>query len=75
MISNSVVIMTMLDILAKNQPDKHKSRLQCLNSDRTPKKPQDTHRLLCCLPGGSQQLGGRGLGSYAINNKTMFYFK
>ena len=63
--------MTMLHILAKNQPHKHNSRLHCLNSDRTPKKPQDTHRLLCSLPGASQQLGGaggRGLGSYFINN-------
>ena len=48
-------MMTPLDILAKNHPDKHKSRLYRLNSDGTPKKPQETQRLVCYLPGGLQQ--------------------
>ena len=47
--------MTPLDILAKNHPDKQKSRLDRLNKNGTPKKPQDTQRLVCCLPGGLQQ--------------------
>ena len=49
------VMMTPQDILAKNHPDKHKSRLLCLNSDGTPKKPQEAQRLVCCFPGGLQQ--------------------
>ena len=47
--------MTPLDILAKNHPDKQKSRLDRRNSDGTPKKPQEAQRLVCCLPGGFQQ--------------------
>ena len=48
--------MTPLDILAKNHPDKHQSRLhKRLNSGGTPKKPQEAQRLVCCLPGGLQQ--------------------
>ena len=46
-------MMTPLDILAKNHPDKQKSRLDRLNKNGTPKKPQDTQRLVCCLPGGN----------------------
>ena len=49
------VMMTSLDILAKNHPDKHKSRLQRLNSEGTPKKPQEAQRLVCWLPRGLQQ--------------------
>ena len=37
--------MTPLDILAKNDPDKHKSRLLRLNTHRTPKEPQETQSL------------------------------
>ena len=48
-------MMTPLDILAKNHPDKQKSRLDRRNSDGTPKKPQEAQRLVCCLPGGLQQ--------------------
>ena len=48
--------MTPLDILAKNHPDKHQSRLhKRLHSGGTPKKPQEAQRLVCCLPGGLQQ--------------------
>ena len=47
--------MTPLDILAKNHSDKQKSRLDRLNKNGTPKKPQEAQRLVCCLPGGLQQ--------------------
>ena len=48
-------MMTPLDILAKNHPDKRKSRLYRLNKNGTPKEPQEAQRLVCCLPGGLQQ--------------------
>ena len=48
-------MMTPQDILAKNHPAKHKSRLYCLNGERKPKKPQDAQRLVCSLPGCLRQ--------------------
>ena len=38
-------MMIPLDIIAKNDPDKHKSRLLRLNTHRTPKEPQETQSL------------------------------
>ena len=36
--------------LTKDNLDKHKSRLLRLNSESTPKQPQETQRLVCCVP-------------------------
>lgn len=43
--------MTPLETLAKNPSDK----CNLTPRDRTPKKAQDTQRLVCCLPGGLKQ--------------------
>lgn len=45
--------MTPLETLAKNPSDNLIVNLT--PRDRTPKKAQDTQRLLCCLPGGLKQ--------------------
>ena len=44
--------MTPLETLAKNPSDKI---VNLTSRDRTPKKAQDTQRLVCCLPGGLKQ--------------------
>ena len=41
-------MMKTLDMLSKNHPDKHKSRLH-----KTPKEPQYTQEFVRCSPGGS----------------------
>lgn len=60
-------MMTPLDIIAKNHPNK--SRSQCLNRNRTPKEPEETQRLEGCLLGAC-----RNIKLTSISPAALVYF-
>lgn len=48
-------MMTPLDILDKNHPEKHNADCNALIATGNPSQPQGNQGFVCCSPGGSKQ--------------------